>query len=144
MKKEKPFAKQTAFTLIELVITLLILGILSSYVLSKFTSTAGYKENTVVDQVISSARLAQQLSMNDSERTFSLIIQTNQIDLQVDGVSLSVGNTNYPIAIDNSVTLSPASVINFDQLGTTNFLILSVNAETTQQIVFETSGYIHQ
>ena len=144
MKKEKPFAKQTAFTLIELVITLLILGILSSYVLSKFTSTAGYKENTVVDQVISSARLAQQLSMNDSERTFSLIIQTNQIDLQVDGVSLSVGNTNYPIAIDNSVALSPASVINFDQLGTTNFLVLSVNAETTQQIIFETSGYIHQ
>ena len=144
MKRQKPFAKQTAFTLVELVITLLILGILSSYVLSKFTSTAGYKENTVIDQVISSARLAQQLSMNDSERTFSLIIQSNQIDLQVDGVSLSVGNTNYPIAIDNAVTLSPASTINFDQLGTTNFLVLNVTAETTQQIFFETSGYIHQ
>ncbi len=144
MKIEKPFAKQTAFTLVELVITLLILGILSSYVLSKFTSTAGYKENTVIDQVISSARLAQQLSMNDSERTFSLIIQTNQIDLQADGISLSVGNSSYPIAIDNAVTLSPASTINFDQLGTTNYLVLNVTAETTQQIFFEASGYIHQ
>ena len=140
----RPFAKQTAFTLIELVITLLILGIVAIYVQSKFSSSAGYKENTVIAQIISSARLTQQLSMNDSDRIFSLIIQANQIDRQADGFSLSVGNTSYPIAIDNAVTLSPASIINFDQLGGTNFLILNVTAETTQQIFFETSGYIHQ
>ena len=140
----RPFAKQTAFTLIELVITLLILGIVAIYVQSKFSSSAGYKENTVIAQIISSARLTQQLSMNDSARSFYLIIQSNQIDLQDDGGSLSIGSTNYPISIESGVTLSPATTITFGQLGETVNLVLNVSAETTQQICFETSGYIHQ
>ncbi len=144
MRIPKPFARQTAFTLIELVITLLILGIVAIYVQSKFTSTASYKENTVIAQIISSARLTQQLSMNDSTRNFSLVILSNQIDLQADGNSLSVGNTNYPIVIENGVTLSPAATINFDQLGATSNIVLNVSGKTTQQVCFETSGYIHQ
>lgn len=144
MKKIKPFANQTAFTLIELVITLLILGIVAAYIQSKFSSSAGYKENSVVAQIISSARLTQQLSMNDSARTFSLIIQSNQIDLQADGSSLSVGSTNYPIAIENNVTLSPAATISFSSLGATNNLVLNVTDQSTQQICFESNGYIHQ
>ena len=144
MKKIRPFVKQTAFTLIELVITLLILGIVATYIQSKFSSSAGYKENTVVALIISSARLTQQLSMNDSARTFSLVILSNQIDLQADGSSLSVGNTSYPIAIENNVTLSPATTISFDSLGATNNLVLNVTDQTTQQICFESNGYIHQ
>lgn len=140
----KPFAKQTAFTLIELVITLVILGIVAIYVQSKFTSTASYKANTVIAQIISSARLTQQLSMNDSERDFSLEILSNQIDLQDNSGSLSVGSINYPISIENGVTLSPATTINFDRLGETTNFVLSISAETTQQVCFEASGYIHQ
>jgi len=143
MKNIKPFVYQTAFTLVELIITLLILGIIFIYVQSKFSSSTTYKENTTVAQIISSAQLAQQLSMNDSERNFSLIIQTNQIDLQIDGASLSIGSMQFPISIDSAISISPVSTINFDPLGGTNNLVLSITAETTQQICFETSGYIH-
>lgn len=144
MVTTKPFAKQTAFTLIELVITLIILGIVAIYVQSKFSATDSYKANTVIAQIISSARLTQQLTMNDSDRNFSLIIQSSQIDLQDDSGSLSVGNTNYPINIESGITLSPATTITFDQLGETTNLVLNISASTTQQICFEASGYIHQ
>ncbi len=144
MSTTRPFAKQTAFTLIELVITLVILGIVAIYVQSKFSSTTHYKVNTAITQIISSARLTQQLSMNDSARSFSLIIQSNQIDLQDDSGSLAIGSTNYPISIESGVTLSPATTITFDQLGETANLVLNISADSTQQICFETSGYIHQ
>ena len=137
--------KSQAFTLIELVITLIILGIVAIYVQSKFTSTASYKANSVIAQIISSARLTQQLSMNDSERIFSLEILSNQINLQDDvNGSLSVGSTNYPISIESGVTLFPATTISFDRLGETTNFVLNISAETTQQICFEASGYIHQ
>jgi len=144
MRITKPFAKQAAFTLIELVITLLIIGIVAIYVQSKFSSTNSYKANTVIAQIISSARLTQQLTMNDSARSFSLIIQSNQIDLQDGGGSLSVGSTNYPISVESGVTLSPVTTITFDQFGETTSFVLNISASTTQQICFEPSGYIHQ
>jgi len=143
VKKIKSLAKQSAFTLIELIITLLILAIVSVYVQSKFSSTDRYKEDSVIAQIISSARLTQQLTMNDSARNFSLVIQSNQIDLQIDGSSLSIGSMQFPIMIDNTITLSPASTVIFDQLGTTTNFVLIVMAETTQRVCFETSGYIH-
>ncbi len=139
----KPLAKQAAFTFIELIVTLLIIGIVAAYAQSKFISTSSFKENAVIAELISSARLTQQLSMNDSDRNFSLVIQSNQLDVQADGISMSVGNINYPIVVDNAVSLSPASTILFTKKGASNNLVISVTGEITQQVCFETSGYVH-
>ena len=144
MNNKKPFDKQTAFTLVELIIILLILGIIASYIQPRSTSIASFKENTTVDQLISAARLAQQLSMNDSARSFILDIQSNQIDLKADGLSISVGNINFPIVLDSTITISPAVTIIFDSLGETSFQSINITAESTLQVCFESSGYIHQ
>jgi len=143
MGRIKQLAKQTAFTLIELIVTLLILSIVAIYAQSKFSSSNSYQQNSVVAQLISSARLAQQLSMNDSARTFALIIQNNQIDLTIDGSSLSIGSMQFPIIINDAISLSPISSINFDLLGGTNSLIINVTAGATQRVCFESNGYIH-
>jgi len=143
MNQLRSFVRQSAFTLLELIIVLLIAGILLVYVQSKFSTSSSYKQNTVIAQIISSAQLAQQLSMNDSERNFSLIIQSNQIDLQADGSSLIIGSFQFPIDIDSSVSISPVSTISFDSLGATNNLTLHVIAESILQVCFEASGYIH-
>jgi len=143
MNQLRSFVRQSAFTILELVIVLLIAGILLVYVQSKFSTSSSYRQNTVISQIISSAQLAQQLSMNDSERNFSLVVQNNQIDLQADGSSLTIGSFQFPIEIDSSVSISPVSTISFDSHGTTNNLTINVIAESTQQVCFEASGYIH-
>jgi len=142
--KTKPPTKQAAYSLIELVITLVILSIVAIFVQSKLPSSDRFKEETFAAQIISSARLAQQLSMNDSARSFALVIQSDRIDLTSEGSSMSIGGLNFPLLANNGVTLAPVTNIEFDGLGETAGVTVTVTAATTQSICFETSGYIHR
>ncbi|MGB0495083.1 MAG: hypothetical protein ACPGJI_01910 [Kangiellaceae bacterium] len=144
MMKKKPSLKTGAYSLIEFIITLLILSIVAIYIQSKFSSSDPYKQNTTVAQLISTARLAQQFSMNDSARAFVLKIQANQIDLTEDGSSMSIGTLNFPIALESGVTLSPITDITFNSLGETTSVTIQVSANTAQSVCFESSGYIHK
>jgi prepilin-type N-terminal cleavage/methylation domain-containing protein len=146
MTNSKPPIKQAAFTLLELIIVVLILAILAAYIQSRPSSSNSYRQDTVVEEIISSARLTQQLHMNDSSYVFRLVIQTNQIDLQRDGVSFSPSNIDFPLNFGNSVTLSSTiSPINFDRLGGTTLNQVNISVDgIIRSICFETSGYIHQ
>ena len=140
----KPPFKQAAFTLIELIIVLIIVGILASYVATKFSSSDKFEQDSIASQIISAGQLTRQLSMNDSTRNFSLSIQSNQINLLVDGAPFSVGNTSFPIVFDSSVSLSPTTTINFDSWGTTTQTTIAIQVGTTANVCFEQSGFIHQ
>lgn len=140
----KPPTYQAAFSLLELIVVVIILAIISGYTLSKFTSSSSYKKDAIVEQIISAARMTQQLSMNDSSRSFSLSIQNNQIDLLADGVSLSAAGLGFPIVFSSNVSLSPVSSIVFDNWGGTAGTTISVQLDTTINICFESSGYIHR
>jgi MSHA pilin protein MshC len=140
----KPPKFQAAFTLLELILVVIILGIISSYTVSKFSSSGGYKQDTIIEKIISAGHLTQQLSMNDSERSFSLSIQPNQINIIVDGSSFTAAGVEFPLVFDSSVTLSPSTTITFDHFGETSFATINILLETTENICFETSGWIHQ
>lgn len=144
MKKLKPLYQQAAFTLLELLLVVVIVSILAAYIGSKFLSSRDFNQDSVIQQIIASARLAQQLSMNDSSRSFTLIIQANQIDLQANGVSMQLGNINYPLDFGSQITLSPVVNITFNSLGETTSQIINVQANTSEQICLESSGYIHE
>lgn len=143
MKNLKPLYLQAAFTLFELLLVLIILVILASQIQSRFLSSNDFNQDSVTAQIISAARLTQQLSMNDSSRSFVLIIQANQIDLQVDGTSINLETLDFPINFGSQITLSPIGNIVFDSLGSTTLQILNVQGNSIQQICFEASGYIH-
>ncbi|MDQ7049357.1 MAG: prepilin-type N-terminal cleavage/methylation domain-containing protein [Enterobacterales bacterium] len=140
----KPPIYQAAFSLLELIVVVVILAIISGYTLSKFTSSSSYKKDAIVEQIISAARMTQQLSMNDSSRSFSLSIQSNQIDLLADGVSLSAAGLGFPLTFSSNVSLSPLSSIVFDNWGATSATTISVQLDTTINVCFESSGYIHR
>jgi len=141
---KKPPCYQAAFSLLELIVVVIILAIISGYTLSKFTSSSSYKKDTIVEQIISASRMAQQLSMNDSSRSFSLSIQNNQIDLLADGTSLSAAGLGFPLVFSSNVSLSPLSTVVFDSGGATTAITISVQLDTTINICFESSGYIHR
>jgi len=140
----KPPVNQAAFTLIELIVVVVILAILASYVTSRFSSSDSFKQDTIVEQIISAGQLTQQLSMNDSSRNFSLSIQSNQINLLADGTSFSAAGLSFPLLFDSSVTVSPTSTINFNSWGSTTPTRISVQLGTSINICFEASGLIHR
>lgn len=145
MKKyPKPPSKQAAFTLIELIIVVIILAILGSYIATRFSSSDSFKQDTIVEQIISAGQLTQQLSMNDSSRDFSLSIQSNQVNLLADDSAFSAAGLNFPLVFDSSVTISPVSSISFDSWGATSATTISVQLGTTANICFEASGLIHR
>jgi len=139
---------QAAFTLLELIIVVVIVGILSAYITARSDGSSSYQQDAVIEQVISAGRMAQQFSMNDSSRSFQLVTQTNQINLQVhDGssfVTFTPGSVNYPLSINSQVELS-AKTITYNSLGETSFETITVKAGgITESVCFEASGYIHQ
>jgi len=133
-----------AFTILELIVVMAVTAILSTYAVSKFSSSRQYTQDTVAQQLIATARLAQELSMNDSGRSFSLTTTSNTVDLKADGVSLSLAGYNYPLTFDQDIFISPAADIAFSSLGETNPLTLTVSSDSSVSVCFEASGYIHQ
>jgi len=146
MKYLKPPNSQAAFTLLELIIVILILAILGAYIQTRPSSSNSYKQDTVVEQIISSAQLAQQLHMNDSAYVFQLVVQSNQVDLQKDSVSFSPSTLSFPLNFGSTVTLSPTiTPITFDRLGGTAINQISVSVDgVSKAVCFEASGYIHR
>lgn len=57
-------SKRTGFTLVELVIVIIVLGVLSAVAIPKLTSKSAFEEYTVQDQLISALRLVQLQGMN--------------------------------------------------------------------------------
>ena len=141
---KKPPLKQAAFTLLELIVVIVILSILAVYVQARFQDDDSYQSDVAVEQLISLARLTQQLAMNDSSRAFLLNIQTNQIDVLADGVSLGGNVAGVPVNLGSKVTLAPTSNIAFNSRGETTATTISVTVNTTQNVCIESSGYIRR
>ena len=104
--------RQAGFTLIELVMVLIILGILSAVVIAKFTDKAGFQSRGFADQVQTSLRYAQKIAI--AQRRYVCVAFT------ATSVSLSIGTTNAcgtPLqsltGSGNYVVTSPASSIRF-------------------------------
>ncbi|MEP1743280.1 MAG: type II secretion system protein [Kangiellaceae bacterium] len=143
MKHPKPPQLQVAFTLIELIVVVILLAIISAYVFTKFSSSSGYRLDSTAETIVSAGQLAQQLSMNDSQRNFSLSIQANQVDIIEDGNTFS-GSQDFPIQFDSSVTVSPVINITFDSLGQTTATTVTVTSDDSVAICFESSGLIRR
>ncbi len=54
---------QKGFTLIELVTVIILLGVLSAFAISRFPSKQSYSTHIISNQIIASARLAQQTAL---------------------------------------------------------------------------------
>lgn len=114
------------FTLIELVVVLVLLGIVATYVAPRFTGLGGYAELTAQKNIQQALRYAQQLAMTQTDQTitFTTNAASNQIDVRIGANSAprpggSSGNfaATYPEQLSN-VNLTSADVtIVYDRLG---------------------------
>jgi MSHA pilin protein MshC len=136
------------FTIIELVVVMVLLGILVAYAAPRFSGRGGYSELTAREDVKQALRYAQQLAMTQTNKvvTFSVLSST-QIDVQVNGVSaprpaggafpenvqslygVTVGGTVSPLtfnrygaAVDATISVTgPLKTLNICVVGTTGY-----------------------
>jgi len=122
-KMKRFYSWQQGFTLIELVVIILILGIMAAVVMPKFFNLGDYRTRAAYDEVAGAVRYAQKLAVA-SGCEVQVQISTSGYDLQQHSTSCTSGAfatiTNHPVTSNTiagvSISATPNSFI-FDAMG---------------------------
>ena len=152
-----PMRCHRGFSFIELVAVIILIGIITTVVVTRFSSRDGFSEYAVRDQFISAFRYAQQRAMYDhSGNCYSLNIDSAGFSPQRNGIDFAA-NSQLTFSGDYStLSISPAAAIYFDGLGSSytadcgdtpiaspDPLIVTVNPGGVSVAVYST-GYIRK
>ena len=147
--RHQPY-ETAGFTLVELVVVLVLVGIMAAYIVPRLTLRSGFDERTLQEELVSTARYAQQLAMmRGPANGVAFIVGTNNYSIQVNGVPITHPNgqpfpINYPNGI--SVTIpAPPITMTYTALGDVILPPAPVNIIGTGLIEFciEATGYAH-
>jgi MSHA pilin protein MshC len=105
---------ERGFTLIELVAVIILVGILSITLFSRFGSAATAPIQSGRDDLIAALFFAQQQAMMRSN--ISLVLTANSVSVNENGNPIRVSNDFYPLTMPSGVVL-PALTLSYDKLG---------------------------
>ncbi|WP_221052380.1 pilus assembly FimT family protein [Shewanella algae] len=142
-------------TLVELVVTIMLLAILSVVVLPKLVSSSSYSAWTLRQELIAELQKTQMLALNNPDRCYRLSISNSTYQLShltQDCTSVIRNNSAESLPRNTRILLQSNGAdsfqIQFDALGRTNLACsgacLSVVADETLTIAIESEGYIHE
>lgn len=159
------FYKQQGFTLLELIVVIIIIGILSVSILPKFQSSQGYDEYAIRSETIVKLRALQLRAMQQTANSGGctkpniLLDQTHLgiPDINPCGASPQFSSTwepnatgvliesNYSVYYETSFGYNP---FNFDSLGRPTLACsggctISIQGSERLDIQIESQGYIH-
>jgi MSHA pilin protein MshC len=153
--KPQTSKRNAGFTLIELVIVIIILGILSATVAPKFFSSNGFSEYAYRADVIAKLRLIQTRAMQQvNDDCHKIKITASQLgkatcDTPSEFVDQKEQRATL-VEIDNkdNVTFAPATLeFSFDHMGRpencNNPCKITITGEQALEIMIESEGYIH-
>ena len=139
------------FTLVELVMTMVIVGIIGAFVAPRFFDVNVFQSRGFADQVQASVRYAQKIAIAQ-HRFVCVTIAGNSLALTT-GVTAAcgtplastTGDGNYVINAPGGITVSDAS-FNFNALGSSSAgVTIGVSGDVTRNIVVEAeTGYVYQ
>ncbi|WP_010434357.1 prepilin-type N-terminal cleavage/methylation domain-containing protein [Vibrio cyclitrophicus] len=154
--------KSNGFTLVELIIVIIILGIISTFAASRFTGTSSYSTFTAQEQAISVIRQIQvnrmQSNVSSANDSFRLAINSGCLG-SVTACSLDLSNSvqqsqadarsDYVRESDISFS-SPNTIVEFDLLGNpsvsagVNITINSTTSSNSAQVCINSQGYVRE
>jgi len=149
--------KQQAFTLVELIMVILLLGILSVSVVPKMFTQSDVEYITVRDLVVAQLRLAQIKAMNQTTICTRVKFSSSHVGIE-QNVGASCGSApDESVGVnlgDVSVTMVGAALpfyITFDgqgrgvlaQTGQCSPCQIEISGSGIENIVIESQGYIH-
>ncbi len=164
MNNPKPATK--GFTLIELVLVILLLGILAAFAVPKWLGKGGFETQTVRDELLTRLRLVQTVNMHEpanrctqlvvasphfAHRTYAACPASDDLSSGWTDNLRSRGRLVTPSAgMSISLNNSNNFVLRFDQMGrplgscATGCTLLVSDGRETSRIQIESEGYIHE
>ncbi len=128
--------RSSGFTLVEMIVVLVLLGIISAVALPRFFNVDGYRTRATYDEVAGAVRYAQKLAVA-SGCDVQVQIFNHGYALQQHQNSCSGGSfvdiSDHPVTNNtfSAVTLSPATSFIFDSMGrSSNTLTIHVGSES--------------
>ena len=150
--------KASGFTLVELVVTIVVVGIIAAIVGPRFIGPQTFQTRGYFDQVQSGLRYAQKTAVA-KRRNICVSIAANSVTFSYAALAGSTaactlplegpaGETPFSLNAPTGVALaSPINVFTFEGLGRTNLaatLAISVIGDVTRAITVEAeTGYVH-
>lgn len=143
------------FTLIELIVVIIVLGILSVTVAPKFFTSNGFSEYAYRTDIVAKLRLIQTRAMQQmNEPCHQVMVTAKQLGkvscesppIFVDQVAQRA--TLVTVAANDKVTFSPAGLsFKFDNMGRpkgcTSPCAIEIKGEQALVVIIESEGYIH-
>lgn len=140
------------FTLVELIMTMVIVGILAVYAAPRFLGSSVFQSRGFSDQAQASLRYAQKVAIAQHRFVCVNITTNNTLALTLGATnacgtnlqSLS-GGTNYSIKAPNGIAVANTSFY-FDAIGRPNLaqsIAVTGSGMTTTIIVEAETGYVH-
>ncbi|WDL82950.1 prepilin-type N-terminal cleavage/methylation domain-containing protein [Aeromonas bestiarum] len=159
---------QKGFTLIELVLVILLLGILAAFAVPKWLGKGGFETQTVRDELLTRLRLVQTVNMHEpANRCTQLVVASPRFahrtyaacpasDDLSSGWTENLRTRGRLVTVSGGISISLNSnnsfVIRFDQLGrpfgncstVTGCTLQVSDGRETSRIKIESEGYIHE
>jgi MSHA pilin protein MshC len=146
--------KAQGFSLLELVITLVIVGILAVTVIPKLLGTSTFASYAVRDQLITQLRLAQIRALHDNSNCYSVLITSTQYGIPfVTKCAATFDPSDDPVDIESGVTVTIGGAANvdvqFDNMGRPvngdcdGGCDVIISGEESLTVRVESEGYIH-
>jgi MSHA pilin protein MshC len=156
------------FTLIELVLVILLLGILAAFAVPKWLGKGGFETQTVRDELLTRLRLVQTVNMHEpanrctqlvvasprfAHRTYAACPASDDLDTKSSWDS-NLETRGRLVVPSEGITLSmnnlSSFVLRFDQMGrplgtcATGCTLQVTDGRETSRIKIESEGFIHE
>lgn len=134
---------EQGFSLVELIVVIIMVGILSIGVSSRFSDTNSTSVQTGRDDIIAALFFAQQTAM--ARDGIEVNISGNSVSVLENGTPISIHSDAYPLTLPAGVTVTAAPTsFSYNKLGKTTGGSIRVERDGVWvTITVEASGYAH-